>query len=94
MFLDIRFKGKVFSRCEVVNTTFLHGGIWFKVDGMVPRLVLWEVVRIFFIKDRVVLMKLGRNLVNGGVCGMFCGKICRVGGLCVKMDRMGFSILV
>ena len=94
VFLDVRFKGKVFSRCEVVNITFLHEGIQFEVDSMVPRLVLWEMLRIFFIKDRVVSMKLGGNLVNGGVCRMFCGEIYRVCGLCVKMNRMGFGIFV
>ena len=51
-------------------------------------------MRIFFIKDRVVLVKLGGKLVNSGMCGMFCGKICRVCGLCVKMNRMRFGILV
>ena len=92
--MDVRFKGKVFSGCKAINTAFFHGGIQFEIDSMVSRLILWEMVRIFFIKDRVVSVKLGGNLVNGDVCGMFQGEICKVCGFCVKIDSMGFSILV
>ena len=35
----------------MINATFFHGGIRFQVDGMVPRLMLWEALESLFAED-------------------------------------------
>jgi hypothetical protein len=40
MVVDVFFEGEVLSRGKTVDATFLDSGIGFKINGMIPRLVL------------------------------------------------------
>ena len=49
--VNIFFQSKGFGRGKAVNATFLHGGIRFQIDGVVPWLMLWESFRSLFTED-------------------------------------------
>ena len=77
--INVFFQSKGFNRSEAVNATFLHSGIRFQVNSMVPRLVLWETLEGLFIKDRLVFLELGRDSLKGRI---HMGFICQGGGMC------------
>ena len=57
----------------MVNATFLHSGVRFQINGMVPRLVLWEMLGGLFTEDRLVFLKLGRDSLRGRILmGLIC----------------------
>ena len=51
MVVDIFFQSKGFGRGKTVNATFLHGGVRFQIDGMVPWLMLWELFGSLFAEN-------------------------------------------
>ena len=57
----------------MVNATFLHSGIWFQVNGVVPWLVLWETLEGLFTEDRLVFLELGRDSLKGRILVGFIG---------------------
>ena len=79
MIVNVFFQSKGFGRSEAVNATFLHSGVRFQVDGVVPRLVLWETLGDLFAEDRLVFLELGRDSLKGRI---HMGFICQGGGMC------------
>ena len=62
MVVDIFFESDVLSGGESIDAAFLDGGIGFKVNRMVPGLVLWKAIGGLFAKDSVILLELGRDM--------------------------------
>jgi hypothetical protein len=65
--------------------------VGFEVDGMIPGLVLWELLGSMFAKNSVVLAEFGRNVVQEGSLGRIRGEVCGVHHLCASLHR--FKVL-
>jgi len=59
---NIIFQGSGFTRSEAIDRTFPKCGARDKINGMIPRLVLWEAMGGFFAENLSVQAVLGRNL--------------------------------
>ena len=59
---NIISQGSGFTRSEAIDRTFLKCGAWDKINGMIPRLVLWEAMGGLFAEYFSVHVVLGRNL--------------------------------
>src|SRR5882762_5537318 len=59
---NIILQGSSFIRSEVVDRTFPKCGARDKINGMIPRLVLWEAMGSLFAEHFSVHVVLGRNL--------------------------------
>ena len=51
MVVNIFFQSEGFGRGKAVNATFLHGGVRFQVNGVVPWLMLGESFGSLFAED-------------------------------------------
>src|SRR6266404_5234096 len=77
---NIIFQGSGFIRSEAVDQTFPKCGARDKINGMIPRLVLWEAMGGLFTEYFSVHAVLGRNLNKRGRRGKTSSKLCRGGG--------------
>src|SRR6266404_3817539 len=59
---NIIFQGSGFTRSEAIDRTFPKCGARDKINGMIPRLVLWEMMGGLFAEYFSIHAVLGRNL--------------------------------
>src|SRR5882762_5548602 len=62
--IDVFFEGEVLSGSEMVDATFLHSGIRFEINRMIPGSVLRQTVRGFFAEDSAILLELCRDMIE------------------------------
>src|SRR6266404_563617 len=77
---NIIFQGSGFIRSEAIDRTFPKCGARDKINGMIPRLVLWEAMGGLFTEHFSVHVVLGRNLNKRSRWGKMSSKLCRGGG--------------
>ena len=77
---NIIFQGSGFIRSEAIDQTFPKCGARDKINGMIPRLVLWEMMGGLFAEYFSVHVVLGRNLNKRSRRGKVSSKLYRGSG--------------
>src|SRR5882762_2644056 len=77
---NIIFQGSGFIRSEAIDRTFPKCGARDKINGMIPRLVLWEAMGGLFAEYFSVHVVLGRNLNKRSSRGKMSSKLGRGSG--------------
>src|SRR6266403_5111012 len=77
---NIIFQGSGFIRSEVIDRTFPKCGTRDKINGMIPRLVLWEAMGGLFAEHFSIYAVLGRNLNKRSSRGKTSSKLSRGSG--------------
>jgi hypothetical protein len=75
MISDVFLEGQGFRRGQVVQVAAFKLGVGFKIDGVVPRLVLGEPLGSAFAKDSIVFAEFGWDVVQEGGLGRVRGKV-------------------
>jgi hypothetical protein len=75
MISDVFLEGQGFRRGQVVQVAAFKLGVGFKIDGVVPRLVLGEPLGSAFAKDSIVFAEFSWDVLQEGGLGRVRGKV-------------------
>src|SRR6266404_6042020 len=88
---NIIFQGSGFTRSEVIDRTFPKCSTRDKVNGMIPRLVLWEMMGGLFTEYFSVHAVLDRNLNKRSRRGKVSSKLSRGSGFGRYLEEIFFD---
>src|SRR6266404_9161916 len=91
---NIIFQGSGFTRSEAIDRTFPKCGARDKINDMIPRLVLWEMMGCLFAENFSVHAVLGRNLNKRRSRGKTSSKLSRGGGFGQYLEEVLFDSAV
>src|SRR6266404_795363 len=88
---NIIFQGSGFIRSEAIDRTFPKCGTRDKINGMIPRLVLWEAMGGLFAEHFSIYAVLGRNLNKRSSRGKTSRKLGRGSGFGRYLEEVFFD---